>query len=191
MSKNLLLLTILIVLGNNHLYAQNDVSVERALYSIEAGLLGIWASSEIRISNEFVFRPEIGFDGGFGIGSSTQGKFLWILSPTISAESRWYYNLQRRSDKGKKIAKNTANFLSLQLGYDPDWFTISNADSRIIESGNVNLKWGIRRVWGKHFTYEMGAGVGFVQKLDNPYIGPDPNSSNFYPVLFFRLGYTL
>ncbi len=44
------------------------------------------------------------------------------MTPVITAEPRWYYNLNKRVSKSKNIEGNSGNFISLKTSYHPDWF---------------------------------------------------------------------
>jgi hypothetical protein len=68
------------------------------------------------------------------------------MTPVITAEPRWYYNLNKRVNKSKRIDGNNGNFISLKTSYHPDWFVISNYDNiNIISDISLVPTWGIRR----------------------------------------------
>ena len=47
--------------------AQNS-SVEKSVFGIQTGFLGIWGHNESRLSNKIALRSEIGFDAGYQSG---------------------------------------------------------------------------------------------------------------------------
>jgi len=158
--------------------SQNKISVEKSIYGIQIGTLGFWVYNESRLTNTIALRSEIGLDAGI-INS------LYILTPTITAEPRFYYNLKKRSKKGKSILKNSANFLALKFFYVPNLFVISNyQDTRAIKSLSIIPKWGIKRSIGKHFTYELGLGIGYYIDLEDGYLNESTAD------LHLRIGYT-
>jgi len=132
-------------------FSQNEktVSVENSVFGIQTGLLGIWAHNELRISNQVALRSEVGLSGPNSAN----------IKPIVALESRWYYNLNKRVEKGKRIDGNSGDYVSLRTSYhfhdvsDPE--TISGLDNLLIIPS-----WGIRRNIGNHFNYEAGIGVG-------------------------------
>jgi hypothetical protein len=169
-------------------YAQDTVSVESSVYGIQTGFLGIWAHNEARLSNSMALRTEIGFDSGIWANSFYDG-VGFLMTPVITAEPRYYYNLGRRNRKGKSIDGNSGNFLSLKTSYHPDWFVISNQDNvEIISDISWVPTYGIRRNIGKHFNYETGIGVGY-QYFFSKAAGFQEDSSDLALNFHLRFGY--
>lgn len=185
MKKSLLLLTILFTFSSIFAQENQTVSVEKSIFGVQTGLLGIWGNNESRLTNQFSLRSEIGMDMGVLIGGNSDDGF--VLIPVLRVEPRWYYNLEKRSSKGKSISKNSGNFFTLSTTYNPDWFSLSNSDNiKVISSIAIIPKWGIKRVYGKSFTFETGLGVGYIKSLNPNYdllsdVGVD---------LHLRIGYT-
>lgn len=142
-------------------YAQNG-QVERSLFGIQTGFLGLWAHNEARLSRLIALRAELGLDGGIW-GGDFYEKNGFLLAPVITLEPKWYYNLAKRAARSKRTDGNSGNFISLKTSYHPDWFLISNYDNiRIVGDISFVPTWGIRRNLGNHFNYEAGLGVGYV-----------------------------
>jgi len=138
-----------------------NASVEKSVYGIQIGVLGIWVHNEIKLSDKIALRGELGLDSGI-FGGSFYPKTGYILTPVITLEPKWYYNLDKRVSKSKNITGNSGNFISLKTSYNPDWFVISNYDNlRVINQISIIPTWGIRRNIGNHFNYETGIGLGF------------------------------
>ncbi|MCD6544571.1 MAG: hypothetical protein J7K34_08685 [Flavobacteriaceae bacterium] len=168
--------------------AQNT-SVEKSIFGIQTGFLGIWAHNEVRLSDEIVLRSEIGFDGGFR-SSDFYGYNYYVFAFVITAEPRWYYNLEKRNKKGKNIAKNSGNFIGIKTSFHPDWFTISNEDNIKVTPQILFIpKWGIKRTIGNHFTYEAGIGLGY-QYIFYKSEGYAENEGALSADLHLRIGYT-
>ena len=137
-----------------------NVSVEKSIFGIQTGILGIWVHNESRLSNKIALRTEIGFDVGYRDGSGYDK--VIAMAPVLTLEPRWYYNLYKRNNKGYNTANNSANFVALKVSYRPDWFTISNKDDiSIIDQVSIVPYWSIRRSIGLHFSYETGIGLGY------------------------------
>lgn len=141
--------------------AQN-VSVEKSIYGIQAGVLGIWIHNESRIiSNNTVLRSEVGFDGGIW-DSAFHDEVGLVMTPVLTIEPRIYYNLEQRSAKGKNISNNSGNFIALNVSYRPDWVYISTyEDDPTVSSLSFIPTWGLRRSVGKKGSFEAGIGMGY------------------------------
>lgn len=137
-----------------------STSVEKSIYGIQTGVLGIWGYREVKLSRELALREELGFDTGI-FGGSFYPKTGYLIVPVLTLEPRWYYNLEKRHSNSKSIAGNSGNFLSLQTSFRPNWFSISNYENiKIVNQISVIPTWGIRRNLGKHFNFETGIGLG-------------------------------
>lgn len=140
--------------------AQN-ASVEKSTYGIQTGILGIWIHREVKLTNQIALRAELGMNAGIWSGSFYP-KTGYLMTPVITLEPRWYYNLEKRQAKSKSIAGNSGNFLTIQTSYHPNWITISNYDNvKIVNQLSIIPTWGIKRNIGQHFTYETGIGFGY------------------------------
>jgi len=162
--------------------AQNT-GVEKSIYSIETGVLGMWINNEYRLSNEIILKSELGMIAGFRGCSDCDTQYA--LTPELTLEPRWYYNIEKRNAKGKIIKNNSANFASLGLRYYPDWFVISNASNAYVENQiTIIPKWGIKRtVSNSNFNYELGIGIGKRYYFDS-------NDWETAADLLIRIGYT-
>lgn len=186
--KNLCLTTLFLILSTLS-FSQNTESVESSVYGIQIGLLGVSGYNETKLSNSIALRSELGLEMGFNISNNPYGDDVkFILIPQIRIEPRWYYNLNKRVDKGHSISKNSGNFLTLSMNYLPNLFTIDNLDYdvEVAEAISFIPKWGIKRTYGKHFTFETGIGVGYIRYLNNQVI----NKNEIGVDLHLRFGYT-
>ncbi len=138
-------------------FSQNtkDVSVEKSVFGIQIGLLGIWAHNELKLSNQVALRSEIGL-GGVNTAN---------IVPLLALEPRWYYNIDKRADKNKRIDGNSGNYISFRTSYR--FFDISEADKNEHSYLSFIPTWGIRRNIGNHFNYEAGIGLGLGFFNDN------------------------
>ena len=144
-------------------------SVEKSTYGIQTGLLGIWVHNEMKLTNQIALRTEFGVNSSI-FGGNFYPKTGFLMTPVISVEPRWYYNLEKRLSKSKSISGNSGNFVSLQTSYHPDWFVISNYDNlKTFNLITIIPTWGIKRNIGKHFTYETSIGVGYGYQFRGEY----------------------
>lgn len=155
------IIIILLISGLPFAVKSQNTSVEKSTFGLQTGYLGLWLHNESRLTNQIVLRSEIGFDSGIW-GGSYYKNTGFLMTPVLTVEPRWYYNLNKRESKSKRVDGNSGNFVSLKSSYHPDWFVISNYENvKVISDIAIIPTWGIRRNIGKHFTYEMGIGIGY------------------------------
>lgn len=187
MKKTILTITICLL---TLIAKSQDASVEKSTYGIQTGLLGIWVHNESRLSNQIALRSELGLDTGI-YGNDVNNVNGYLLAPTITLEPRWYYNLNKRVGKSRRIDGNSGNFISIKTTYHPDWFVISNEQNiNFITDISIIPTWGIRRHIGNHFTYEAGIGIGYIHyfKKDHVIALTEPDVALN---LHLRMGYRL
>ena len=178
----------LIFCGLTFIVKAQNTSVEKSTFGIQTGFLGIWINNESRLSNSIALRTELGFDSGIW-GGDFYDKTGFLMTPVITAEPRWYYNLNKRKRTSKRIDGNSANFVSLKTSYHPDWFVISNTeDVNVVSDISIIPTWGIRRNIGKKFNYEAGIGIGY-RHIFAKKAGFLENKSEATANLHLRIGY--
>jgi hypothetical protein len=167
--------------------AQEPV-VDKSVFGIQTGFLGIWAHGEFGLNSKIALRVEFGLDGAIW-GGTLYEKTGFNLAPVLTAEPRWYYNLPKRESKDKRVDHNSGDFISVKTSYQPDWFLISNDDDRH-PIGFISMipTWGIRRNMGEHFNYEAGAGVGYRYIFPNM-MGYKENQGEIAFNLHLRIGF--
>ena len=101
----------------------------------------------------------IGYSSSFGITSNI------TFDPALSFQYRYYYNYDRRQNKGKRTEMNSLNYLS------PTFVTIFSKNaistSHYFENNRrpintAGIVWGIQRNYRKHFSLDFNAGVGYL-----------------------------
>jgi hypothetical protein len=133
----------------------------------QVGFLGAWFYGELPISSSSVIRTDLGLDGAIRGGSFFDGATL-ALAPSVTVSPRFYYNLNKRMDRNKNTAKNSANFVSLRTTLQPGWFVLSNKKGTITDSGIIILPtWGIRRIIAQKVSVESGIGIGYTRRWFN------------------------
>ncbi len=147
---------------------KENPSVEKSIRGIQIGETGLIYNYEFKLANKITLRTEAGFtlaffsgDENLWTGEKEKGSVAAL--PTFTVEPRWYYNLNRRVRKGKDITRNRANYFSLFANYSGGWGAIK-FDDRVDQTPNfitIAPMWGMRRTLGKHFNYELGAGIGY------------------------------
>lgn len=165
-----------------------EASVEKSLFGIQTGFLGIWINNESRLSNQIALRSEVGLEAGMWGGTFYEKKGF-IMNPVVTLEPRWYYNLNRRVCNSKRIDGNSGNFIALKTSYRPDLFVISNYDiQKVVSDLTIIPTWGIRRNIGNRFNYETGVGIGYTYMFAKQ-AGYLQNESEVALKLHLRIGY--
>ena len=165
-----------------NIFAQN-ATVEKSVTSIQTGVLGIWVNNESRLTNHIALRTEA------GLGTVAED-IIYILTPTLSVEPRYYYNLESRLAMNKTTEHNCGNFWALNVRYFPDWKVFGALEkSTIMDQINIIPKWGIRRPLGQHFNYEAGLGLG-VKHIFRKKYGYSEDKNDAAIDIHLRVGYT-
>lgn len=155
------ILLFMIFCGSVFIAESQNASVEKSTSGIQTGALGIWVHKEMKLSDQIALRAEIGMDAGIW-GGMFYPKTGYLITPGITLEPRWYFNLNKRKSKSRSIAGNSGNFLTVQTNFHPNGFAISNyKNAEIANQISFIPSWGIKRNLGKHFTYETGIGIGY------------------------------
>ncbi len=164
-----------------------SASVEKTMFGVQTGFLGIWAYNETKRSKSVTIRSEVGFDGGI-FGGSLHDNTGFILTPVISIEPRRYYNLKRRLKQSKRIDGNSGNFYSIKASYNPDWFVLSNQDNlNVNHQISITPTWAMRRNIRNYFNYETGIGIGYRHHYSSQYGSRGEANIN----LHLRIGYRI
>lgn len=164
-----------------------DAIVERSMFGIQAGW-GIWVHHEGKLSNSIALRSEIGVHARVR-GGNIYEKPKFVMSPVLTLEPRWYYNLHDRLMKEKRIDGNSGNYIALKTSWHPDWFGNSTInDVNDLTDLAFVPTWGLRRVIGDHVTFETGIGIG-CRLVFGEYVGVRENEIKGVLHLNVRIGY--
>ncbi|MEB2778103.1 hypothetical protein SYJ56_22510 [Algoriphagus sp. D3-2-R+10] len=182
MKRTILVLSFVLIIFK--ISAQSH-TVEKSITGIQIGFLGANIYNEARLADVFVLRSQFAlFPGLFG-GEAYPNTGL-VLFPELSLQPKYYYNLKKRGNDGKVTTNNSANFISIDFKYLPDWFSVFNHDN--IPVGNsigIIPTWGLRRNFSENLNYEFNLGLGYAVYLNN-------NSGNTSGVMYnlgIKIGY--
>ena len=160
MKKNLSLLLFMLSLNS---YAQ-DAVVEKSMFGIQAGYPGAWLNNELRLSRIISLRTEAGLvfssRKDFNRSPSTG------ITPVLTVEPRYYYNLNRRRERERTTANNSGDYFTVRLSYSMYQF-YNNRPGEGLNNLFIIPMWGIRRSYGNHFNFESGAGLGQAYYFNN------------------------
>ncbi len=165
MKKNLA--TILFLLFAVSAFSQDEeTSLKKDIISADIGLLTVGINYERHLGGLFTLKSRLGLGFGFNFGQDfiNGGTYHdYFFTPIVIAEPRYYYNFNRRVEKGKKTSYNASNYVALTASYFFKPFVISN-DSYGEYQGGASLipKWGIKRTIGRRWNFEFALGVGLA-----------------------------
>ena len=161
------LISIFFVVSLLSLSGYSQKRLERSLYCLQFSFTGIaYFNHELRLGSNTSFRTEIGIDNIKYWASEVYDIDGYKFAPVLTIEPRYYYNIDKRHAKSIETNYNSANFVSLKASYHPDWFYITNENSKMpISDISIIPSWGMRRQMGKAlrgiFGYELGIGIGY------------------------------
>ncbi len=148
-------------------------------FSYEAG---IGRTNTIRVSGPLTLGLYYETQANLITGESHSESYYY-LSPTFSSQFRHYYNLNKRAEQGKRVDKNSGNFIApIVKLYGP----------ALTKSGNVDVPdfmtalgavWGIQRNYGKSFNFQLDLGPGIVFV--------EGEAASFAPIAELSLGFRI
>ncbi|MEH0157420.1 hypothetical protein V6R21_25125 [Limibacter armeniacum] len=131
------------------------------IHSLKLQFFSLGYNYEKVLGNQFTLNSELKINclyGQRGNFFTDEKQEYWLISPSIGVEPRYYYNFDKRENKGKNILHNAANYLSLSTTYYTGISLGKNAEA--IANLEVIPMWGLRRNLGKRFFMECAIGVG-------------------------------
>jgi len=162
------------------LHAQKK-NIKKSVWKSEIGLLGIWQSYEMILSEKFTILNEAGIEI---TNWSINKRFLrprdnsFIMPFVLSTDPRFYYAGLDRKDAG---------FLSLKTSFRPPISLISNS----IESDiSIVPTIGTRTKINEHLFYEIAGGVGYRYIFKTKNTGWPRTGSDFWAFnIVLRIAY--
>jgi len=138
---------------------------------------------EVSVSNKSTIDAVLGMGFGYHDASYLENPEYGIY-PEFETQYRYFYNLDKRMEKGKKTSENSGNYLAavgVIASGDP---IIGDMQLDNDYSGFVGPAWGLQRVYNSNFKLNLtlGLGLGFNDR-DNAYL-----ASHIAFQLGFKLG---
>ena len=92
-------------------------------------------------------------------------KATFVLDPALTLGYRFYYNYNKREEKGKRTAMNSLNYLSpvFETSYSKNAISsdyLVEEKRRLMNT--VGLVWGIQRNYMKRFSLDLQLGAGYL-----------------------------
>ncbi len=143
------------------------------------------------IEYEFAVGNDATLDFGAGlqfVAAGSGANFYYAFIPALNAQYRYYYNMERRLEKNKRIEGNTGNYLALSGNLFTADVIIGNVESGTGTAGFVGPIYGIQRTYPKGFNFGMEFGAGVYFQSDQNFRSID---SGFAPIISFSIGWVL
>ncbi|WP_289022772.1 hypothetical protein [uncultured Salegentibacter sp.] len=159
--------------------AQDQASVEDGLLSVniltpaveyEYGLTSS-TTLDLRLGSAFAYWKNTYFGENFGI------------YPILGIQYRYYYNLEKRLDKGKNLKNNSANYIALSGAVQSGKPIIGNLEYNEAYFGTVGPVWGLQRYYNSGFKLDLNLGGGYSFN--------ESGESYFSLLIGIRLGWLL
>lgn len=173
MTQKFLFLTVLLTALS--LGAQNTNNAESTLFKVNFINPGLEYEGAIG-QNQTV---DLGIGLQFGFNSVGYAFF-----PALKGQYRYYYNFDRRMEKNKRIAGNSANYLAASGTLFLEEVIIGNVSSGDGYFGVVGPVYGIQRTYPKGFNFNLEFGVGYY--FDSSY-----SDDGFGPMASLSIGWVL
>lgn len=125
----------------------------------------------------------VGYGGGYPDLTGGDSGFIYVITPFLEVQQKWFYNFDKRVANNKSTENNSGNFFSLRfITRGP-----SIADN-VIRSSDFDFAigptWGIQRKLGKNFHLLFDLGPQY-------YFDTEGNG-NFWPLMLqINLGFDL
>ncbi|MGB6153425.1 MAG: hypothetical protein WBG48_15705 [Pricia sp.] len=157
------LLYVLFVSAFFSVNAQSGKNVEKGLFKVNALIPGV--SYELGVGTNTSFNFDVGILLALEGGTNVKTEFG--LFPTLGADFRYYYNMDRRIGKGKNILGNSGNYLGVANQFYPGNAFVGNLDFTSSYFYNTAVVYGIQRMRPKGFYWGVSFGPGlFVDDFD-------------------------
>jgi len=180
--------TLAVVLLGIQSFAQKSTDTKlRSLTRLNLELQGFGVSLEPRLGNSATIDLSTGVGtGGYDIWSESFTYVVDPFPPTVffSITPKFYYNRNKRLEKGKQTALNSGNYFGLRIKYTSASF---GENTNVRDALLFNVHWGMQRAIAKRWTVNSHFGIGYA--ID----ATDLNNSEaaFYPALDLRFSYIL
>jgi len=158
--------------------------VDESISGVQTGFSGVWLHNESKLSKNWAFRSEVGYEIPM---TSGLGAFETLV-PVLSIEPRWYYNSPKRQGNSKNTFHNSSNYATIAIRYYPEFLAISLRPEDIDLDAGLFLipTWGIRRNISYRVNYELGFGMGVdVYEL----LTDESHTTDFLLNVHIRIGY--
>ncbi len=163
--------------------AQSDKNVEEQQFKINFINPGV--EYELGIAKNQTISLGIGLQF---TAASVSTEFYYAFLPTLNAQYRFFYNMERRLGKDKNISGNSGNYIAASGTMFSSLFFIGNVDDVTGSAGFIGPVYGIQRTYQKGFNFNMEFGVGLYFASASDFQTVD---SGIGPTISFSIGWVL
>lgn len=176
MKKALLLLSVILFSANS--FGQNNSPETNSQFSLNL----VMPSLEWEVKTGQSSTIDLVLGAGFGYHKSGSQSDFGVL-PAFQSSYRYYYNLNKRLGKGKKVSENSGNYIAAIGTIQSGNPIIGDYDLNHDYSVLLGPAWGMQRVYNSGFklNLNLGAGYGFN----------DVGDSYFSPFVGIQLGWLI
>ena len=180
MRKSLILLPLIacLFLGSFGQHRRSDSALS-SLIMLDLGGQGIGLTYEPRLSNKMTADISAVVGGGHDIGEGFFEINYGYPAFYVSLTPKYFYNRQKRINKGKEMILSSGNYIGLRLK-----FVAANSGPVYYYRNSVlgNVHWGMRRALGQHWLFNFHMGAGYAEDIDYGF-------GTIYPALDFKFSY--
>ena len=142
----------------NTIIAQQSTKLQ-SLHHVDVFLIGASYNYEHAFGSNFTLSPSYSVIPGvytYYIGGNQNSKWGHALYQSLSLDTRWYTNVNKRVKRGKSVENNSANFVSLLVEYIPEFSNMKYSTYAITP------RWGFRSSFNQHFFMEFAIGLPYI-----------------------------
>lgn len=146
-------------------FAQDTASTELTKLTTVT-LLSPGVSHEVPVGSDqsLYIHPHLAISAQWGSSYAFGSYSEVIANPAVSLQYRYYYNRGRRAQKGKRIERNSGNYLAgvyaVSFSKEAIWEDHKDEDNRR-PIHLVGAVWGMQRNGAKRFSFGLQGGVGY------------------------------
>ena len=150
-----------------------------SLLMLDLGGQGIGGTYELRLSDKMTADISAGLGGGHDIGEGFFEIDYGYPAFYISLTPKYFYNRQKRIDKGKEALFNSGNYFGLRLKF----VAANNGPADYYRNSVLgNIHWGMRIALGRHWLFNFHVGAGYAEDIDYGF-------GTIYPAIDFKFSY--
>jgi len=121
-------------------------------------LLAPSAEYELAVSDNSTVDMNLGV--GFAYHKSSYSGEAFGIYPGFEAQYRYYYNFEKRADKGKKTSENSGNYIAGVASLTGGKPIIGDLEYANDYGGFIGPAWGLQRVYNSGFKLNLNLGIG-------------------------------
>lgn len=129
------------------------------------------AEYELAVSKNATVDAVLGLGFGYHDASYLEEPEYGIY-PYLELQYRYFYNFDKRMQKGKKTSENSANYIAAVGLISSGEPIIGNMQLDNGYSGFVGPAWGLQRVYNSNFKLNLTLGLGYGFNNGDSYLAP-------------------